>query len=281
MSRRNREKSLPDELFSLLKLTPVWVGPALAGIVYTLLRWFVPLLLAPKAGNPDVAAGFRIMLPTLAWVFAGVVLVAWAMAEIYKLQNRRLLDSQEGAECIRKLSWQEFERLVCEAYRRQGYVAEVVGSTTGDGGVDIELSRNGELLLVQCKHWKAYKVGVAPTRELLGVVVSRRVKKGILVTSGVFTKEAEEFASLNVQLVLVDGTGLWAMIRDVQNPETHSPDDGKALTQQTVMHDRPQCPTCGEAMVLRTARKGDNAGNQFWGCAKFPACRGTRDHAAV
>jgi len=35
-----------------------------------------------------------------------------------------------------------------------------------------------------------------------------------------------------------------------------------------------QCPKCGSTMVLRTARKGQNAGNQFWGCATYPACRG-------
>ena len=36
----------------------------------------------------------------------------------------------------------------------------------------------------------------------------------------------------------------------------------------------PQCLKCGGAMVLRTARKGKSAGNTFWGCATFPACRG-------
>ena len=33
------------------------------------------------------------------------------------------------------------------------------------------------------------------------------------------------------------------------------------------------CPACGAEMVLRTARKGANAGNQFWGCSKYPACK--------
>jgi restriction system protein len=33
------------------------------------------------------------------------------------------------------------------------------------------------------------------------------------------------------------------------------------------------CPACGAEMVLRTAGKGANAGNQFWGCSKYPACR--------
>ena len=33
------------------------------------------------------------------------------------------------------------------------------------------------------------------------------------------------------------------------------------------------CPRCGSKLVLRTARKGQNAGNQFYGCSAFPKCR--------
>ncbi len=33
------------------------------------------------------------------------------------------------------------------------------------------------------------------------------------------------------------------------------------------------CPKCGSKLVLRTAKKGDNAGNQFYGCSAFPKCR--------
>lgn len=35
----------------------------------------------------------------------------------------------------------------------------------------------------------------------------------------------------------------------------------------------PICPKCGQVMILRTAKKGANAGNQFWGCSNYPACR--------
>ena len=38
----------------------------------------------------------------------------------------------------------------------------------------------------------------------------------------------------------------------------------------------PACPSCGKTMVLRTARKGTNAGSQFWGCRDYPDCRGFR-----
>lgn len=34
------------------------------------------------------------------------------------------------------------------------------------------------------------------------------------------------------------------------------------------------CPKCGSEMVLREVKKGQNAGNKFWGCSKFPKCRG-------
>ena len=38
----------------------------------------------------------------------------------------------------------------------------------------------------------------------------------------------------------------------------------------------PSCPECGASMVLRTAKRGPNAGGQFWGCAAYPRCKGTR-----
>ena len=36
----------------------------------------------------------------------------------------------------------------------------------------------------------------------------------------------------------------------------------------------PSCPSCLGAMVLRSNRRD---GTSFWGCRRYPACRGTRD----
>jgi ribosomal protein L37AE/L43A len=35
------------------------------------------------------------------------------------------------------------------------------------------------------------------------------------------------------------------------------------------------CPKCGSSLVIRIAKKGPNAGNEFWGCSGFPRCRYT------
>ncbi len=37
----------------------------------------------------------------------------------------------------------------------------------------------------------------------------------------------------------------------------------------------PACPQCGALMALRTAKAGKSPGNQFWGCTKYPECKGT------
>lgn len=36
----------------------------------------------------------------------------------------------------------------------------------------------------------------------------------------------------------------------------------------------PLCPKCGAPMVLRTAMRGERAGKRFWGCSRYPSCRG-------
>ena len=36
------------------------------------------------------------------------------------------------------------------------------------------------------------------------------------------------------------------------------------------------CPRCGGRLVLRTASKGPQAGQKFWGCTNYPRCRYTQ-----
>jgi hypothetical protein len=38
----------------------------------------------------------------------------------------------------------------------------------------------------------------------------------------------------------------------------------------------PACPRCATSMVRRVAKRGRNASGSFWGCSRFPVCKGTR-----
>lgn len=37
----------------------------------------------------------------------------------------------------------------------------------------------------------------------------------------------------------------------------------------------PKCLQCGSLMALRTAKAGKTPGSQFWGCTRYPECKGT------
>lgn len=39
----------------------------------------------------------------------------------------------------------------------------------------------------------------------------------------------------------------------------------------------PACPECGAPMARLRAKSGKNAGRTFWGCSKFPDCKGLRE----
>jgi DNA-binding helix-hairpin-helix protein with protein kinase domain len=39
----------------------------------------------------------------------------------------------------------------------------------------------------------------------------------------------------------------------------------------------PTCPICGSSMLQRMARRGRKTGTMFWGCSKYPRCKGTRN----
>jgi ssDNA-binding Zn-finger/Zn-ribbon topoisomerase 1 len=47
----------------------------------------------------------------------------------------------------------------------------------------------------------------------------------------------------------------------------------------TFMQEAPACSKCGKEMVLKTAKKGENVGHDFWGCSGFPDCRNTLNYS--
>ena len=61
-------------------------------------------------------------------------------------------------------------------------------------------------------------------------------------------------------------------VADSKGVEGVTDTDGEAARRTA-----PKCPLCGTVMVGRTSRKGSNKGQQFWGCPRFPKCRGSRN----
>lgn len=126
---------------------------------------------------------------------------------------------------VRQLTWEQFEGLLAEAFRRQGYTV-IAGPRSGpDDDVDFVLKRRGETRLVQSKQWRTRRVGARAVREILDLVEAYPVSGGVLTTSGTFTRGARAVAK-GQPVELVDGEALSDMIGRVlvrPNPSAGTP----------------------------------------------------------
>ncbi len=274
----------------LVAVLPWWTGVTLALLSYLLLHKLAAQPIAAAAPPGHVSATVTQGLwKGLAGVGQYIVpILCLAGAGISALQRKvrqnliaDVAQSQAG-NALDGMSWREFEMLVGEGFRLQGYHVVETGGGGADGGVDLVLSRpgknGGEKFLVQCKQWRAYKVGVDVVRELYGVMAARGAAGGIVVTSGRFTDEAVSFAS-GRNVTLVDGPKLQSLIQQARARTGSAPSRTSAqppAQKNAVPAQSPSCPACSKHMVRRTAKRGANAGGEFWGCTGYPACRGTR-----
>lgn len=305
MARRKKSSPLEDVL-DLLAMLPWWVCVVLAALSYVVLHRFAAPLQATDfqgSGGPGAMMQKAVIhgLASVGQYLAPLLCLAAAAMSAWRRKHRRSLMADvahaPNADALEGIGWREFELLVGEAYRQQGYRVTELGGNGADGGVDLVLFKGGEKFFVQCKQWKAYKVGVTTVRELYGVMAAKGAAGGFVVTSGRFTNDAQEFAQgRNIQLV--DGTQLFAMIRRARQSQGHattgtSPreftssagarhdpvrtaDPQPNATAAPASAHQPECPRCGASMQLRVARQGAHAGRSFWGCSTYPKCRGTR-----
>ena len=195
-----------------------------------------------------------------------------ALSALRSIKTARLLEGQTSLASLRQLPWKRFEDLLGEVYRRQGYKVEETLGGGADGGVDLILGRDGKVTLVQCKRWNGAPVGVRRVRELYGVLHDRGASTAKVVATTSFTPDALAFAK-GKPIELVDSIELLQLIRNVQK-------SGKIIAPPAQVerdHLTPDCPRCCSAMVVREAKRGANAGSEFWGCLNYPKCHGTRN----
>ena len=124
--------------------------------------------------------------------------------------------SHRHQDALSRIGWAELERLLATYYRQVGWSVEHAGTGgTGarfDGGVDLRIRRDAEVVLVQCKHWNAKQVPHNAVHELLGVMVNEGATGAILVSSGEFTRAAIDAAKRHGHVKLIDGETLRVML---------------------------------------------------------------------
>jgi restriction system protein len=260
----------------LIAMLPWWAGVGLALVSYALLHGVAsqPVVAATQPGQVGA------MLTQTIWkTFASVgqyvlpiICLAGAGMSVWRRRERENLvvdvAINQASDALDGMSWREFEMLVGEGFRLQGYQVAETGGGGPDGGVDLVLRRpginGGEKFLVQCKQWRAYKVGVDVVRELYGAMAAKGATGGFVVTSGRFTEDAISFAS-GRNVTLIDGPKLHGLLKQGKagRDRATAPSPAPAVHTDVAPIQALGCPLCAKSMVRRTAKRGANAGGDF------------------
>lgn len=212
------------------------------GLLAPLAAWFA----LPAPGSVLVMAIFNFT----AALYAGVLLLVWLSLQL-RARDRRLL--LEWTTNLRLLSAQEFEWYVGELFRREGWLVRETGNQNrADGNIDLELTRNGQKVLVQCKRWTSWQVGVDEVRKLGGTLLRENLpgSAGVLVTLSDFTDQARAEAG-RIGIALVGRTDLHLRAEKVRSAES--------------------CPICQKPMVIDHSVRG------WWFRCVATGCPGKRD----
>lgn len=116
-----------------------------------------------------------------------------------------------------------FERMVVRLLTTMGYggsladAGKAIGKS-GDGGIDgvIKEDKLGlDLLFIQAKKWEDTTVGRPEIQKFVGALYGRKAKKGIFITTSVFSKDAKDYAdALDSRVILIDGRQLSELMFD-------------------------------------------------------------------
>lgn len=143
-----------------------------------------------------------------------------SLEEGYQSLRRGL--GQELLERVEAASPKFFEKLVVNLLVTMGYggsrkdAGQAVGQT-GDGGIDgiIKEDRLGlDFVYIQAKRWEG-PVGRPVVQGSAGSLEGRRAKRGVLITTSSFTKDAREYVNvIEKRIVLIDGENLAQLMID-------------------------------------------------------------------
>lgn len=103
---------------------------------------------------------------------------------------------------IDKMNGYEFEDFVCKLYEALGYEVEHT-PYSGDGGKDAVLRKNGEVYLVECKHYiSGSQIGERDLRIFDSAMHDYKAQRGFYINLGRFKRGTEDFAKAhNIELI--------------------------------------------------------------------------------
>jgi len=245
-----RIKTLLDEILDILEGLSVLYGLAM------LCWWFT-----------NKATFWKWLFYGISFIVVIIIIAIWRRKTKFK-HVQGFLSDRELLLKLRKMHFKEFEDYIADLFSKLGYKTEVVGGLY-DEGIDVIAEKDSIKHYIQCKRFVARTVAVGAIRDFYGAIIDHLANgKGYFITTNKFTLEAEKFTE-DKPIELIDGYKLIEYIR------LAGKESGilKSSPAEASIEKLEKCPQCGGDLIEREGKFG-----KFYGCSKFPYCRGTRPY---
>jgi restriction system protein len=236
-----------------------WVIPILVAVAVLKSPWFKGLL-----GEGFVKSAARLRLPT----------------EIYHSFHNVTLRTDDGTTQIDHIFVSRFGIFVLETKNMQGWIFGGEHQAEWTQRIFKETFKFQNPLRQNYKHVKTLEALLdVPSETIHSVVVfagdsTFKTPMPANVTSGGgFISYIKSFNETVLSEAQVHSALSQIHMRRLEPTRKTHREHGRHLKSKTAPTAERLCPQCGSNMILRKAKRGSNAGNQFWGCSTYPRCR--------
>ncbi len=208
---------------------------------------------------------WQAILIGIAVFFACLVAIVFFITRIIR---RARIDRAMVTDDYDTMSGEEFEEFCADILRGNGYTNVEVTKASGDHGIDVLASKDGLRYAIQCKRYSK-PVGNKAIQEAYSGKAIYKADVAVVMSNMDFTSQAiDDARKLGVELW--DRNKIYSLQKR-----------GNVVIEESIASDNASeelvCPKCGGSLVLRTAKKGMHAGEQFYGCSNYPNCNFIRN----
>lgn len=185
-----RLKMKENSLFAILLRSPWWISFLVAAVIGLIASMLMPSPYKPLAafsGAPFFAIG---------------CMAAWR-----QLRAPKAASIANALERAAAMPSQEFLGAVSAGLGRNGYQV----TPFANAGADLRAEKDGRVLLVACRRWKAARHGVESLRDLKTAIRAKEAHGGMYLALGELSEQARRYA-VEANIDVVQGVRLAQLI---------------------------------------------------------------------
>lgn len=206
----------------------------------------------------------------LAFWAAGMLCLIAALGAVVAHRWRTNVLSHDNLQSIRRLSQKDFNHLVEEGFRHQGYLVQSSERFSSRAGIDLILRKSEKHILVLCRRDPEPRRQMAAVQELHTATATLQGGSGLLITCESVAPEVKVFAA-DQGIAVIEGSALLKLVERASG-RIFRPAMRREPHFTTPLTAIPACTSCGGPMAPEGYDERGDGEQETWFCARGEGC---------